>query len=673
MNILIPDSWLREFLQTKASPAQLKEYLSLCGPSIERINTVNGEVVYDIEITTNRPDSMSVSGVAREAAAILPRFGIKAKLLQDPYATDTAAFIRKYKRAGTKKLKIFTDPRLNPRWTSIVLEHVTVGPSPKWLQQKLEKTGIRSLNIVVDITNYLMRCYGQPAHAFDYDRIASKNGIPTMKLRESRKHEKITTLDGKTHILPGGDIVIEDESGRLIDLCGIMGAENSSITEKTTTVILFLQTYDPVRIRRTSMKLAHRTEAAGLFEKGTDTELVLPAFIRGVEMATTLAGAQVASSVYDIHPKAYKPSSVSVTRQKLSAYMGVDLKDKEIQTILSPLGFIPTLNKTTVTAKIPSFRRDVTRDVDIIEEIARLYGYHNLKTRLPDTEPPVVQPDPILNWEEIIKTKLRDWGYTETYTYSMISEELMKTFGLDTGAAYKITNPLSTEWVYMRPLLLPSMLKTVEENLHHRSTFNLFELSMEYHFRKAELPHERPTLLVCWTGEQFAHAKGLAQALFDSMGIPFPDEPEASTYPYLQPHHSYSLGRYGSFGEIHQQLLTEMHINKPLTVLHLYLDEMAAHAHPQRRYIPIPKYPAVREDFSFIVPPGFRVGTLIKTFTSIDPTIRRVLLIDSYQNIRTIRIEYLDTTKTLTTENIKTLRAKVLNAATEIGLELKTQ
>ena len=296
MNILIPDSWLREFLKTSATLKQIKEFVSLCGPSIERIHEVDGEAVYDVEVTTNRPDSMSVAGVAREASVILPRFGIPAKLVNDPYerALQGDPLQGREKSSRKRKLSIKTDPNLNPRWTSVVLENVSVKPSPKWLADKLEKSGIRALNNIVDITNYLMRAYGQPAHAFDFDAIAHGKNSATMILRASKKGEKLTTLDGKTHTLPGGDIVITDEKGRLIDLCGIMGAKNSSITTETKTIVLFLQTYDPIHIRKTSMALAHRTEAAGLFEKGIDPELVMPAFLEGVrlvgELATTPEG-----------------------------------------------------------------------------------------------------------------------------------------------------------------------------------------------------------------------------------------------------------------------------------------------------------------------------------------------------------------------------------------------
>src|SRR3989338_2706360 len=507
---------------------------------------MDGEAIYDIEVTTNRPDAMSVVGIAREAAAILPRFHIQAKLLDDPYLVKVKS--QKSKVKSTKQLTIKTDPHLNPRWMSVVFENITVKPSPDWLTKKLEATGIRSLNNVIDITNYLLRTYGQPAHAFDFDAIADRDNHATMILRASKKGEKLVTLDDKSHTLPGDDIVIEDGKGRLIDLCGIMGAQNSAIKETTKTVILFLQTYDPMHIRRTMMSLAHRSEAGSLFEKGIDPELVLPAFSKGAKLITELSGGTIASKLYDIYPTPYQTSPVSVSRLKIDAYIGIHLSDKEISEILTPLGFETKITKDVITVSVPSFRSDVTIDVDIIEELARIYGYHNIKSKLPATTPPVVVPDATLSWEEEIKIRLRDWGFTETYTYSMLSEELMDMFKLDKKKAYKITNPLSNEWVYMRPTLTHSLLSSLKSNIDVHDELKLFELSMIYKYRPNDLPIEEPSLVVVWSGDKFLEAKGLAEALFLFLGIPFPLLIEKSSHLTWYTDKALALGDYGALG-----------------------------------------------------------------------------------------------------------------------------
>ncbi|OGG35177.1 hypothetical protein A2363_03835 [Candidatus Gottesmanbacteria bacterium RIFOXYB1_FULL_47_11] len=639
MNILIPDSWLQEFLKTKATPQQLKEYLSLCGPSVERIYKKNGEILYDIEITSNRPDAMSVAGIAREAAAILPRFGIAATFLNDPYDIKSKVESRKLK--VEKKLFIKTDPKLNPRWASIVLSGVHVGPSPTRLIKLLEATGIRPVNNVVDITNYLMRSYGQPTHAFDYNEI----GGGKMILRTSRKGEKIVTLDGKTHVLPGGDIVIEDGNERLIDLCGIMGGYNSSIKNSTTSVVLFTQTYNPENIRKTSMALAHRTDAAGLFEKGLDSELVLPTLVRGITLMEEMTGARLASKVYDIYPSPYKPYTVSVSKKKVTAYIGEDIKN--IEKILTPLGFRTKIDASSVTVTVPSFRKDVTLDVDIIEEAARMFGYHNIAAHLPASEPPVVLPDVELSYEQEIKTRLRDWGYTELYTYSMIPEKLMDMFGLNKHKAYKIANPLSDEWVYMRPTLLPGILAAIKENLKHEHSLQLFELGMTYGYRQHDLPKETPVLMVAWTGNRLREAKGLAEAIAALFGLPFEE------------------GVYGSVSEADAEILAKMEITEPVTILTVHIEEMVRRANPVKKYIPIPKYPPVIEDFSFVVPPDFRVGPFIDVLSKIHKLIQSVTLLDGYENKRTFRVTYLDTARTLTNLDVAPVHQKFLEYAAE--------
>lgn len=670
MNILVPDSWLRKFLKTKATPEELQKYLSLCGPSIERIYRDSGEPVYDIEITTNRPDAMSVFGVAREASVILPRFGIQATLLQDPYKTPKKSTIK-----GPRKLTISTDSTLNPRWTSIVIDHVKVQPSPKWLADWLTKTGIRPINTIVDVTNYLMRAYGQPAHAFDYDRIGKKNGVPTMKLRASEKGEKLTTLDGKTYTLPGDDIVIEDGTGKLIDLCGIMGGENSSIHDDTKTVVLFLQTYDPTHIRKTSMKLAHRTEAASLFEKGVDSQLVLPALLEGVSLIKEIAGGDITSTIYDIYPKPFVPYNVRVSRKKTDSYIGTKLPDKEISSILTSLGFEPKFSKTDIAVRVPSFRRDVEIDVDIIEEIARIYGYHRIINRLPDGQIPIVIPDPELKWEEEIKIRLRDWGYTELITYSMVSDATMAAFGHDTHEAYKISNPLSTDWVYMRPHLFTSVLSTIAQSVQASKEFKVFELSMAYTYRPNDLPREKPTLIVLWSGGKFLEAKGLAESLFDLMGLDF-QKAEAEHHPHMHNWYtqkSMTMSAYGSLGELNTGILDKFSIKRPMTRLYLDFGLMAAHAKSNRQYIPVPKHPTSGEDLAFIVPDTFAVGPLITAFKEADPLISDVTLLDIHDSTRTLHITYMNPKKTMTNEEITPVREKLLALAQKkFGISLKT-
>jgi len=455
-----------------------------------------------------------------------------------------------------------------------------------------------------------------------------------MILRASKKGEHITTLDGKTHTLPGGDIVIEDGAGRLIDLCGIMGALNSSIKSSTKTVVLFLQTYDPVRIRKTSMALGHRTEAATLFEKGIDSELVVSAMVRGIELMKELTGGKVASKLFDFYKHPFAPYGVSVKRKKTDDYIGKRLDDKEIKEILSSLAFVPSVTPDTITVTVPSFRRDITLDVDIIEELSRIYGYHHIAPTLPDTAPPMTAPDSALQWEEELKIRLRDWGYTETYTYSMISEELMDKYGLDKKKAYKISNPLSNEWVYMRPSLIPSMEETLQQNLAFKKDLKLFELSMIYEYRSGDLSLEKPSLVVAWTGNKWAEAKGLAEAIFDLFGA--------------------------------KDSSMKIDATPTRTILILDIAVLFKNAKPVKQYHPPPKYPPIYEDFTFIVPPKTAIGPMMEAIKSVGPLISDVSLLDTYEDTRTLHVTFQSREKNLTDEDVKPVREKLIGLASDV-------
>ncbi len=666
MNILIPDRWLRIYLKTKATPEQIKEYLSLCGPSIERIYGEGEDTVYDIEITGNRPDAMSVMGVAREAATILPRFKIPARLAGDPY--KTAVVLPKPK--AFHKLTIKSDPKLNPRWMSVVFDSVTVAPSPVWLTRYLELSGIRSLNAVIDITNFLMRAYGQPAHVFDYDTISGGKMI----LRESKKGEKLTTLDGKSYTLPGGDIVIEDGSHTVIDLCGIMGGKNSSVKDNTKRIILFLQTYDPGHIRKTSMGLGIRTEAAALFEKGLDTELVKPVFLEGIRLVQELTGGRVTSTVTDLYPHPPKASTVSVSLSKIYSYIG-EISKASIKDILTSLGFGVTMTKTLLTVTVPSFRRDVAIDVDVIEEIARVHGYHEIPAVLPDKAPPNSLQSPSLIWETEVKIRLRDWGYTECITYSMVSEDLMRLFEWDTRKAYKITNPLSNEWVYMRPDVFMSMIPVIRDNLKITKDLRLFELSMSYIYRQNDLPLESPMLVVVWGGNTFLEAKGLAEAVCSLFGLELPLDIENKQKQPLDwfSERCLSLGEFGSVGEIRNDILEQAGIHYPITKLSLDIGRLVMHAQTRKTYVPVPRYPPIVEDLSFVVPDRFHVLPLITAFSSAHELVRHVTLLDVHKNTRTFHITYQDISRNLTGDEIVPVRNKLIDIATnQFGATLKS-
>ncbi len=682
MNILIPHSWLKEYLETNASPTKIADCLSLCGPSVERINKQRSDSIYDIEITTNRVDAMSVAGIAREAATILPQFRIAAKFKNNPYAIKN----KKLKVISQdKKLKvIFKDKSLCPRFTAVVLKNITIKDSPKIIQDRLTMVGSRPLNNIVDVSNYLMHELGQPVHIFDYDKIGQK----TMILRESKRGEKIITLDGKEHRLPGGDIIIEDGEGKIIDLCGIMGGQNSSVDKNTKNILLFIQNYEPIHIRKTSMKLAHRTQAATLFEKSVDPELVMPTLIKGIRLIKQVANGQVASNIIDIYPNPPKQKLVQISLQLIEQRLGVKLTLNKIIKILESLGFRATINKQHLTIKVPSWRaKDVDIPEDIVEEVARIYGYQNLPSVLPPLHQQPVKPKTTFEWEEKVKDLLKNWGTTEVYTYSMQSEDQLANFGLKLEDHLKIKNPLSSEWIYMRINLIPSILSVIKENLGREEEIKIFELANIYIPQKNDLPMERSVLNIAFTKENndeklFYKVKGICEALFSELGIKqinyqeFSKDNSRSEFVSGKTTTIYHSAKnqeqsIGYLGEISNNILTKFGINQKVIVAEIDFSQLANLATNKKTYHSIPKYPAVIEDLSFIVPFKTPVAKLIDKIKKTNILIDRVELKNIYKDVRTFRIYYQDKSKPLTAEEISQLRKDIVNNLQKIGAKLK--
>lgn len=513
MNIKITYNWLLEYLDTDAAPAEIQKYLSLCGPTVDSVERNGDDYILSIEVTSNRVDAASVFGIAQEALAILPQFGKKAVLKKNPIQT----LKNEFEFTGSSRLNLKVDSHLCPRFACVIFKGVEIKPSPPGIQKRLQSVGIRPINNVVDISNYLMVEFGQPSHIFDFDNIDAA----TMILRKSKKGEKITTLDGKTYSLPGGDIVIVDGSGRLIDLCGIMGGENTHVTEKTKNILVFMQVYDGMKIRKTSMILGARSQASGLFEKDLDPEKVLPAIFLAVELLKKNAGGAVDSPMYDIYPKPFTGKSIIVEKARIDNFLGIKLPEKKIIQILSSLGFYAGHRNGKLNISIPSFRAaDILIPEDIIEEVARIYGLHNLPAKLPKSRPtsPTADIDKLFKLELRLKYLLKHSGFNEVYNYSMISKDQIEKLDLDPKKHLGLISSISKELEYLRRSLLPSLLKNIKDNQGGQGQLYLFEMGKVYEPKAAQLPLERRILgVICNT--DFFDLKGIIQLIFKELNI----------------------------------------------------------------------------------------------------------------------------------------------------------
>lgn len=652
MNIKILDSWLREYLQTKASAKQIAECLSLTSVSVDKVEKYKqsfsankDDYIYDIEVTTNRPDLMSVISIAHEAYAVLEGFGIESTFKS--LSVDITSGVKQPRDLSTQaNLNIQNDPKLVNRICAAILE-VEVKASPQFIKERLEGSGIRSLNNLIDITNYVMREIGHPAHVFDYDRLNER----TLIIRESKKGEKTTTLDGKTHILFGQDIVADNGRGEIVDLLGVMGCANSVVTNSTRRILFFIDNNEPLHIRKTSMSQGIRSEAAILNEKGIDPELSMKALLRGIELYKQEACGKLISQIIDIYPNKPKSRSIKILQDKINSVIGVTVPIKKTLEILSKLGFETKINGSEITVKVPSSRLfDVAIPEDLIEEIARIYGYHRIPTKLPPlSDTAIYQFSNEFYWERRIKNLLKHSGFLETYTYSMVSQDL-----LEQSASYALSlkNPLSEDMAYLRQTLVPSLLLVLKENERHEK-LKIFEIAYVYHKRKGNLPKEVLTLaaVVKKPNITFLEIKGLVETLLNDLQIKDASFRERKS------------GGLGADVYINNEFLGEIEIlDENIADFELDFNLLIKFATLKKVYKPVSKYPPIIEDVRLLIDPNITYSDIVSFIKKQSPIIANVELVDLYQDKKTFRITYQNPQKNLSNEEVTKIREKLYNS-----------
>ncbi len=616
MNIKITHQWLLDYLNTDATPDEIQKYLSLSGPSIERIKPFGDDLIYDIEIISNRIDTASVIGIAQEAVAILPRFNKKAQLKINPFEKYRFSNINTQPKENLDVM--INQPNLCSRFTAIILDYVEITSSPEFIKHRLQAAGIKIINNVVDISNYLMITLGQPVHIFDFDQIKGRKMI----MREAKKGEKIITLDGNEVILNGGDIVIEDGEGRLIDLCGIMGGLNSSVTNKTKRILLFVQTYNKEKIRRTVMTTAVRTVAATYFEKGLDEERVEPTLVYGVELLEKYAKARPISQVFDIYPNPYIPKKIETTFDFINQKIGLDINKKTIISILSDLNFKPKVKENKIMVEVPFYRKyDLSIPEDMVEEIARIYGYNNLPNRL---SPPalVLQPeeyDQLFNLSLKIKYFLKHLGLNEVINYSMISKEMIEEWGLEIKNHLRIKNMISKEIEYLRISLLPSLYKNIKDNQGRREVLKFFEVAKVYLPKKDDLPEEIYRLGIAVNTDYF-DLKGIVEALISEMHI----------------------------DNLNFQIIER----NSIYLVEIDLGQFIKKYRVLPKYTPINPYALIKLDKTFNLSKELTFEKIINKARQ-SPLFQKLEAIDLYKNRLTVRFYFSSTQRNITEEEVK--------------------
>jgi phenylalanyl-tRNA synthetase beta chain len=662
MDIKIPHSLLTQYLKTKAKPEKIAQCLSLCGPTVDLLEPAGDDWLYHLEVITNRVDAASAFGIAREANAILPEFEIDCTLTNDPY-THTLSDIKPLTDNQPVEVTI-ANPSLAPRFACIAFSSVTIKSTPMPVQNWLNLSGQRPINNLIDISNELTLKYGQPVHIFDLDKIKDRK----MTVRESLPGETITTLDNRRHKLKGGDIVIEDGAGRLIDLCGIMGGALSAVDEHTRNILLFVQTYDPKKIRRTSLYTQERTLASQLFEKQTDPDLVLPVLIEGAQLIQTRSGGKIASSLINLDSVHRPAKTIQLDLDWLNRFSGIELSDQQVINILMRLGFtVPPSGNSTLDCQVPSWRYDdINLKEDLAEEVMRVYGYFRLPSTLPPTTLINTQTDPLLTFEQTTRYYLSHLGFTEIYNYSLIGEKLAAKSKLTLKSSLRLSNPLSTDYEYMRLSLLPSLLENLESNRGLKQIpVRLFELANIYPQAAAtKLANETSTLALVTYGLNFLQSKGYLEALAKNLNLSIDILPETKPLP------PFSLTKTGAI-KIKDQLIghigllsadvkANFNLTEEVVITELNFAKLIAHINPVHLFRPVPLFQSIIEDLTFTLPEKTYLGPLISQLTSVHPLIDQVTLKDSYNQNFTFTLTYLSPDKQLTTQDVEPVRKKVV-------------
>ncbi len=568
--------------------------------------------VIDLEITPNRPDCASVLGVAREIAA-----STRQRLKRpDIKITETGPPIDKLARVA------IMEPDGCPRYAAGIIQGVEIGPSPFWMRYRLYLSGIRSINNVVDVTNYVMLETGQPLHAFDYNRLKGNRIV----VRLAKKDETFTTLDGENHILNEETLLICD-SERPVALAGIMGGLNSEIFAGSRDVLVESAFFHPVTIRKASKRLGILTEASYRFERETDIEGVTTALIRAIYLMHRLSGGEIASGIIDNYPRRYKPRIIDLRVDRTNRILGSDLSRDSISGYLASLEMeVKDVSKNRLRITPPSFRVDISREADLIEEIARLSGYEDIPVTIPSIRPTDEQESPELVLRNQIRSIMMGIGFTEIITYGFISPDWADILNADEGSPVrsfvKLINPLTVDQSVMRTSLIPGLLSTIKTNITHGETdLRLFETGKIF-IRKPgdQQPYEKLTLSAIITGlsqkkswynseeraADFFDIKGAVEALLRGLGLEdcsFKREKIAPWYdPDIMANIKYSGSQLGQVGRISQEVMKSYGLkDNNVYLFELDMESLLPHLSKGKKFRPFAKFPAVYRDISLIV------------------------------------------------------------------------
>ncbi len=646
------------------------------GADVKPILELADDVV-EYEITSNRADCFSVLGIAREAAATYN------KPFKYPEINVKETAQGNINELISVEIK---NPQLCPRYIARVVKNVRIEPSPQWLRHRLTASGIRPINNIVDITNYVMLEFGQPMHAFDIDNIDGRKII----VRNANDGEKFITLDGEERMLDSSMLVIADEN-KAVAVAGVMGGENSKVTGEASAILFESANFDGTSIRKTSKKLGLRTDSSSKFEKGLDPNLALEAVNRAVQLVEELGYGEVVKGVVDCYPNKREIKTVKYSYENVNKLLGTDISKEEMEQILNRL-FITSNNGEAI---IPTFRSDIEREADIAEEIARIYGYNNIKATLASGTPTAGKKTREQLLEDLIKNTLVAQGLCETLSYAFESPKAFDKLLMPEDSflrnAVKITNPLGEDFSVMRTTMLNSMLQSLSTNYNKRNEeAMLFEIAKVYAPKQTpmtELPEETQLLTIGLYGKKdFYDLKGILESLDETLGFGGKtDYTIADNLPFMHPKRTADIFLNGEWigyaGEVHPEVLDNYEIGTKAYIACLIVDALIKNADLFSVYKPVPKFPAIKRDISMVVKDEIMVKeieTVIKEKAG--KQLESVKLFDVYKGEHMQKgyksvaysISFRAEDRTLVDEEVTTAMNKIIkNLEEKLGAQLR--
>ena len=635
------------------------------------------DVVFEFEITSNRVDCYSILGLAREAAATFRKEYMPPAVEVKGSGDD----VNNYIQVEVK------DTTLCPRYCARVVKNIRIAPSPEWMQRRLASVGIRPINNVVDITNYVMEEYGQPMHAYDLDTIAGHKIV----VRRAEKGEKFVTLDGQERIMDDSVLMICDGE-KAVGMAGIMGGENSMITDDVHTMLFEAACFDGTNIRLSSKKVGLRTEASGKFEKGLDPNNAEAAINRACQLIEELGAGEVVDGIVDVYEKKREPVRVPFEPERINALLGTELSEEQMLSYFGPLGL--QYEAASRELIIPTFRQDLLRTADIAEEVARFYGYDNIPTTLPKGEATTGKLPFYLRVEAVARDIAEFCGFSQGMNYSFESPKVFDRLLLPADAperqAVVISNPLGEDFSIMRTVSLNGMLTSLATNYNRRNkNVRLYELGNIYLPKSLplqELPDERMQFTLGMYGDgDFFTMKGVVEEFLDKIGMHKKEtyDPESGK-PFLHPGRQaniiYDGTLIGYMGEVHPTVASSYGIGDRAYVAVLDMPSIVEKATFDRKYEGIARFPAVTRDISMVVPKQVLVGQIEEIIA-----VRGGKILESYELFDVYEgaqiqegcksvaysIVFRAKDKTLEEAEITAVKKKILNGLQSLGAELR--